>query len=99
MGRAWTQSSGCSLEGNKVKLTIYFTGNSLMKDMEAFVNSDQLQRIMTVIMEGSETMQRSPTLREAATPIRGALVKCQHCGAENYFSNAYCVECEKSLHS
>jgi DnaJ-class molecular chaperone len=68
-----------------------------MKDMEAFVNSEQLQKIMSVITEGSETPQRSPTLREAAS---GTCPRCAGSGKVEFNSGRRypCGLCNGSGH-
>ncbi len=45
-----------------MKLTIIYEGNVEMQDMLARVNSEQLQKIMTVIMDAE--LSRAPLARE-----------------------------------
>lgn len=81
-----------------MKLTIYCQGTEHMRDMVAHVNSEQLQKIMTVIMD--EELDRATELRnEAQAPKHSGLdreqsmYECGNCGVPRFVHNGILEAC------
>ena len=78
-----------------MRLTIIYNDHKDMRDMVAFVDSEQLREIMSVL-KGTELDPRSPTLREADGDT------CPYCEGKPLFNSrgerVDCVTCKNSGH-